>query len=69
MKHIEQHRWRILWAGKWKTTSYHASEEDIRVEHPEAEQVEGTLRVLEVPETDGERAAAMRASTSSAWRG
>jgi hypothetical protein len=69
MKREEHHRWRIRWAGKWKTTSYHCTEADIRVEHPEAECVEGTLIVREVPETEEERAAALHARSASAWRG
>ena len=67
MRRIEQHRWRVLWAGRWKTTSYHCTEDEIRTEHPEAERVEGTLRVLELPETDVEIAAQAHAHTTSGW--
>lgn len=61
MKRIETYRWRTRWAGRWTITRYHASEADIRVEHPEAERVPGTLIVREVPETEEELAAAAAA--------
>ena len=67
MKRIEQHRWRVLWAGKWKTTSYHCTEEEIRAEHPEAERVEDTLRVMEIAETAEERVAQELANSTSAF--
>lgn len=54
MKQIVQYRWRVWWIKKWITTSYHTTEEDIRVEHPEAEPVPGTERYLNVPETPQE---------------
>lgn len=53
VKRIEQYRWRIQWAGRWKVTSYYATEEEIRVEHPEAERVEESRRIIEVPEDEG----------------
>jgi hypothetical protein len=33
----------MQWLGKWTTTRHHCTEEDIRVEHPEAVRMEGTL--------------------------
>lgn len=56
MKRVEQYRWRVQWLGKWKTTRYHATEADIRVEHPEATPVAGSLIVREIPETAEEHA-------------
>ena len=67
MKRIEQYRWRIQWAGRWKTTRRHCCEEEIRVEHPEAERIEGSVRVLEVPETSEEIAAHARAHSTSGF--
>jgi hypothetical protein len=67
MKRIEQHRRRILWAGRWKTTSYHCTEDEIRFEHPEAERIEGTLRVLDLPETGDEITAHARTHSTSGW--
>lgn len=60
MKRVETYRWRVQWVGKWKTTRHHASEEDIRVEHPEAQRVDGTLIVRMLPETESERAEQLR---------
>lgn len=45
MKTVETYRWRVIWIKRWITTSFHMSEADIRVEHPEAVRVEGTLVV------------------------
>ena len=56
MKRVETYRWRVLWLGKSTVTRYHATEADIRVEHPEAVPVLDTLIVRELPETDEERA-------------
>jgi hypothetical protein len=70
MRPEEHHRWRCRGpSGKTYTTRFHCTEEQIRIEHPEAERVEGTLIVREVPETAEEQAAAMKATSSSAWRG
>jgi hypothetical protein len=69
MKQIEQYRWHIVWAGKRKTTQYHCTEDEIRVEHPEAQPVEGSRRVLSVPETDEELAARIQGMSSSAIHG
>ena len=57
MKAVETYRWRVRWLGRWTVTKYHASEADVRIEHPEAEVLPGTLIVREVPETAAERAA------------
>jgi hypothetical protein len=56
MKRVETYRWRIQWLGRWTTTRHHASEEDMKIEHPEATPVPGTLIVREVPETAEEYA-------------
>ena len=55
MKTEETHRWRINWLGREVTTRYQATEAHIRIEHPEAVKVSGTLVVRQVPETDEER--------------
>jgi hypothetical protein len=60
MKRVELYRWRHAWAGRWITTSYQCTEEEIRMEHPEAERVEGTLQVRWLPETREEIDANMR---------
>jgi len=54
MKTEHTYRWLTKWNGKMSPTRYHATEEAIRKEHPEAVRIEGTLRVIEVPETDDE---------------
>jgi hypothetical protein len=70
MRREEQFRWRCRGpGGKVFTTRYHCTEADIRVEHPEAEAVPGSLIVRQVPETSEEHAAASRAASTSAWRG
>lgn len=51
MKTVETYRWRVLWIKRWITTSFHMSEADIRVEHPEAVRVEGTCIMRQEPET------------------
>lgn len=63
MKTIEEWRWRIRWAGKWQTTRHHTAEEIIRREHPEAERVPGSMRLIRVPETDEEMRAAAHPPT------
>jgi len=50
-----QYRWRILWAGKWRTTSHHCTEEQIRKDHPEAVRIDASRRELKVAETFEER--------------
>lgn len=70
MKQIVQYRWRVWWIKKWVTTSYHMTEADIRVEHPEAEPVPGTERILSLPETPEEIAAQdLRVTTGHVQRG
>lgn len=54
MKVIKQYKWRIQWAGKWTTTNHHATEEDIKVNNPEAICLPHTLIEREIPETDAE---------------
>ncbi len=55
MKIETQYRWRILWQGRWVTTSNHGTEEAIRREHPEAERIDSTRREMWVAETWDER--------------
>ena len=61
MRLEEHYRWRHLWLDKWTTTRFHCTDEEIRVEHPEAERVEGTLIERWIPETEEERATHDRA--------
>lgn len=42
METEELWRWRIKWCGKWTTTSHHATQAQIRIEHPEATSIVGT---------------------------
>lgn len=63
---IEHHyRWMTRWNGKMSPTRYHATEDEIRKSHPEAERIEGTLIVREIPETPEEWDARMRAIDTS----
>lgn len=56
MKTQIYHRWRVKGlTGKWHTTSYHATEERIRIEHPEAQAVPFTRIERQIPETPLER--------------
>ncbi len=68
--HIEiKHQWRILWAGKWRTTSFHATEEHIRREHPGAICVPGTQIEQEVLDTEEEFTAELRGRASAGHGG
>lgn len=60
MKCIETWRWKTPWNGKWSTTRFHSTEEDIRRTHPEAVRVEGTLIVREIPEAPEEKSPTLR---------
>jgi len=55
MKIEHQYRRMTLWNGKMSRTRYHCTAEEIRKNHPEAVRVEGSLRVMEIPETEEER--------------
>jgi len=55
IKEVIRYRWRTLWLGKWSTTRYYTTGEEIRRTHPEAVPVENTRQVLMVAETDEER--------------
>lgn len=50
MKTLLRYRWRYFDAIRRRnvTTSYHATEEEIRREHPDAQPVEGTMNMLEL---------------------
>ena len=70
MKEVIRYRWRKLWLGKWITTSYHATEEEMKSLNPEAVPVEGTREVLLVPSTIDEAARQSRAiSAGGLYRG
>lgn len=60
MKTVEKWLWRIRWAGRWTTTRVHFTEAEIRREHPEAERIDASRILVDVPDTDEERAAAVR---------
>lgn len=64
MRIEKQYRWKTLWAGKWGVTRHHATEEDIRVLHPEAICLPETLIEREVPETDDEMRERMRTTST-----
>lgn len=58
MKTVEKWRWRTLWAGRMTDGKLYYTEAEILARHPEAERIAGTLRLVDVPETDEERQAA-----------
>jgi hypothetical protein len=62
-----QYRWRIQWAGKWKTTNHHTTEQQIKVEHPEATCLEHTRRVQLVPESVQESGATLQGNFTSGF--
>ncbi|WP_213956722.1 MULTISPECIES: hypothetical protein [unclassified Variovorax] len=70
---LEQHcRWRVTTLnGKGRVTRFHCTEAEIRIEHPEAERIEGTLIERWVPETPEEVAEHERAlhASSTVHRG
>jgi hypothetical protein len=65
MKTEKHYFWNVLSGKKWVQTRFRCSEEFIRIEHPEATLVEGTLVLREIPETDEELAARYRLLTPS----
>ena len=67
MKTEELWRWRVKWVGKWTTTRFDATEEQIRAQHPDAIRVDGTRKLRQVPETNEEVMAAMY-MTPGDWR-
>lgn len=54
MKIEHQYQWMTLWCGRMTKTRHWATEESIKKNHPEAVRVEGSLRIVEIPETDEE---------------
>jgi hypothetical protein len=54
MKTVEKWLWRIRWAGRWTTTRVHFTEAEVRREHPEATKIEGSMVLVELPETEAE---------------
>jgi hypothetical protein len=65
MKQIEKWRWRIKWGGRWTSTRIAFTEDQIRREHPEAEKVEGSRVVVNLPETEAEIQAFQRPANRS----
>jgi hypothetical protein len=60
VKLVEKYRWRIRWAGRTTTTRVHFTEAEIRAEHPEAVRVDGSRMLVDLPDTEAERAAALK---------
>jgi hypothetical protein len=60
MQELDKWKWRIRWGGRMTTTRIHYTEAEIRRKHPEAVRVDGSRIVVELPDTEEERAAAMR---------
>jgi hypothetical protein len=54
MKQIEKWRWRTLWAGKMTAGKVHYTADEIKATHPEAEPVPGSMKLVDIPETDEE---------------
>jgi hypothetical protein len=54
MRQVEKWLWRIRWGGRWTTTRSHRTEEEIRVEHPEATKIEASRVVVDLPATEAE---------------
>ena len=52
MQHVTLYFWRVRDAqGRWVTTRHRATEEQIRLTHPEAECLWGESLTIELPET------------------
>jgi hypothetical protein len=62
MKHVEKWRWRTSWGGRMIPGSVHFAEADIKLVHPEAEAIPGSMIVVDVPETPEEIDAAYKAT-------
>jgi hypothetical protein len=60
MKRVEKYLWRIRWAGRTTTTRVHFTEDEIRVEHPEAVRIDDSMILVDLPETEAERTAALK---------
>lgn len=67
MKEEITYQWRIKWAGKWSSTSYHCTEAQIRKEHPEAVCLVESKRVQLIPETPEEFTAQQRANCTGGF--
>jgi hypothetical protein len=61
MKTIEKWIWKIRWAGRWTTTLIPFTEDQVRRNHPEAQRVEGSRVLVDLPETEAEIQASQRA--------
>jgi hypothetical protein len=68
VKRVEKWRWKTLWAGKMVAGKVLYSEAEIRERHPEAEKVPGTMKLVELPETEEEIAAGQRPANRGAMR-
>lgn len=54
MKQVEKWRWRTLWAGRMVAGKVHYTADEIKARHPEAQPVPGSMKVVDVPETEAE---------------
>ena len=54
MKTEIRYKWRTPWAGKWSTTRYYATEEEMMRRHPDAIRLDETRQELQVPDTPEE---------------
>ncbi len=61
MKHVEKWLWRFRWGGRMVTGTVHYTDSEIRARHPEAQRVDSSMIVVEVPETPAEIEAAYEA--------
>lgn len=60
MREVEKWRWRIQWAGRWGNTRAHFTEDEIRARHPEAVRIQGSRILVQLPQTQAERDAALQ---------
>jgi hypothetical protein len=69
MKRVERWLWRYRWAGRMVTGRVHMTAEEVKREHPDAVRVDGTMRIIEEPETAEEIRAAMQRTDTSKFGG
>jgi hypothetical protein len=62
MKIVEKFKWRIRWAGRWTTTLVPFTEDQVRRQHPEAQRVDGSRVLVNMPETEAEIQSTQRAA-------
>jgi len=62
MKRVEKWLWRTLWAGRMLAGKVYYTESEIKLVHPEAERIPGSMGLVDEPETDQERQAAVQST-------